>query len=111
MKFNLTWLRHRVRADYDVLHWLLQGAIILDQLANWLATPFSKSVWADETLSSRAYRASRDGKPFGFWRKVIDLLFIWQRLPEGVNGHCHGAYLSERHRQQLPPELREPGVR
>lgn len=103
---TLEKILHRLRTDYSAPHWLLQFLIWLDQGLNLIVTPFSRSAWADETLSSRAYRASRDGKPFGFWRRVIDILFFWQRLPEGVNGHCHAAYLSERHRHQLPPEMR-----
>jgi len=100
------WVKRRWAADYDVKHWLMQGIIIFNQLIGWLLRPLSKSVWADETMSSAAYRAGRDGKPFGFWRVVIDLLFFWQKQPEGVNGHCHGAYLNERARRQLPPEMR-----
>ena len=80
-------------------HWLYQLFIAVDQLLNALI-----GGWADETLSSQAYRADRDGKPWGrIWRPVIDLLFRWQ-APD----HCHQAYLKERQRIHVPPEMRQP---
>lgn len=89
-------------------HWFLQFGIALDQVANVLLTPLSAGAWADETLSCRAYRMDRDGKPWGrVWRPVIDALFFWQRQAPGVEGHCHGAYLKERARYNLPPEMRQ----
>jgi hypothetical protein len=89
------------------LHWLLQLFIAIDQLINVLVTPFSTGAWADETLSCRAYRMWRDGKPWGrIWMPIIDFLFLWQKLPEGAIGHCHGAYLKEKDRYNAPPELR-----
>lgn len=87
-------------------HWLTQLFIALDQLANVLLTPFSNSAWADETLSSRAYRAWRDGKKLGFFMHVIDALFSWQDVPKDLKGHCHWAYLKETQRTTLPPEMR-----
>lgn len=90
----------------NISHWLTQFFIAIDQLLNVLITPFSSSVWADETLSCRSYRAWKDGKFFGWTMKVIDLLFFWQKLPEGAIGHCHAAYLHERQRYNLPPEMR-----
>lgn len=49
----------------------------------------------DETLSSRAYRADRDGKLFGrIFRPAIDTLFFWQTR------HCYGAYVAEIQRRQ-----------
>lgn len=52
--------------------YLLSLLIALDQLANALLAGSS-----DETLSSRAYRADRDGKVFGrFFRPLIDTLFF-----------------------------------
>lgn len=44
----------------------------------------------DETMSSAAWRMERDGKFFGFTRKIIDALFWFD--PE----HCRKAYFSER---------------
>jgi len=55
--------------------------------------------WADETLSSRCYRLSRDGKRQ--WpRVIIDRIFFWQLE------HCKQSYESERKRLHLPPEFR-----
>ena len=67
-----------------------QILIAIDQLINALF-----GGWADETLSSRAYRE------FPLVAQVIDNLFFWQ--PE----HCRDSYMSERERLQLPPELRQ----
>ncbi len=78
--------------------YILQVLIALDQLANALLAG-----WADETLSSRAHRL---GQPFGAkrrWRvarRVINALFAWQA------DHCQDAYIAERQRAQMPPELR-----
>lgn len=72
----------------------LQVLIALDQLANTLLAGF-----ADETISSRAYRAFVDGKTR--WpMRLIDALFFWQEA------HCKESYLSELARTQLPPEMR-----
>jgi hypothetical protein len=88
-------------------HWFLQLFISLDQLLNLLVTPLHGGAWADETLSCRAYRMHRDGKPWGrVWMPVIDALFFWQPLPAGAIGHCHAVYLKERARHDLPPEMR-----
>ena len=77
-------------------HYLKQNLLALDQLGNTLIGGY-----ADETLSSRAYRASRHT---GHWRwrvcaSIINFLF---RDPE----HCFKAYKSERIGKQLPPEFR-----
>ena len=91
----------------DPAHWFVQLFISLDQLANVLITPLSGGVWADETLSCRAYRMWRDGKPWGrIAMPVIDFLFRWQSLPDGAIGHCHGAYIKERQKYNHPPEMR-----
>ena len=60
--------------------------------------------WPDETLSSYAYRLELQGKRGGrVFRPFIDWLFSWSRDP---SGHCHAAWLSERTRNQAPPEFR-----
>jgi len=87
-------------------HWFVQLFIAVDQLLNVLATPLHGSAWADETLSSRAYRAHRDGKFFGWTMRVIDLLFVWQTIRIDAIGHCHNAYLNEFERLGCPPEMR-----
>ena len=72
-----------------------QILLALDQLLNALL-----GGWADETLSSRAWRMD-DG--VGSWartRKSIDRVFFWQK------DHCYEAWLSERLRLHFPPELR-----
>jgi len=75
-------------------HWFHQLFIAVYQLLNVLVTPLQRGAWADETLSSRACRMDRDGKPWGrIWRPVIDVLFFWQ----GV-GHCRRAFDNERAR-------------
>ena len=79
-------------------HRIEQTLIALDQLAN----AFLAAGWADETLSARAWRL--DGtKPRWTWaRRIIDLIFFWQK------NHCEQAYLTEQERLQLPPEYRTP---
>lgn len=77
---------------------LLQVLIALDQLANAFLAG-----WADETLSSRAYRNdSLAGKRrWRIARRVIDGLFFWEP------GHCHKAFIAEINRRQLPPAMRQ----
>ena len=69
--------------------------IALDQLINTLF-----GGWADETISSVAWRKRHEGKGWALLRKMIDSLFFWQE------NHCESAYLSEKNRLQCPPELR-----
>jgi hypothetical protein len=89
----------------NIKHWLLQLFVAIDQLLNVLVTPLSSGAWADETLSCRAYRMHRDGKPWGrIWMPIIDLLFIWQSA-----AHCKVAYQREMIGYDMPPELRRPG--
>ncbi|MCP4597783.1 hypothetical protein [Neptuniibacter sp.] len=93
---------------------LLQVLIALDQLLNALigliAYPFSQTIfWADETISSMCYRAHRDGKWYGIFMHLINVLFFWQAdygrfYWRGY--HCEEAYQSERNNRQLPPEFR-----
>lgn len=88
----------------DFKHWLYQLFLAVDQLLNVLVTPLSSGAWADETLSSRAYRMWAKGRIWGrIWMPVIDWLFAWQGP-----GHCRMAYLKEREGIHLPPEMREP---
>ncbi|WP_167522297.1 pseudouridine synthase [Dissulfurirhabdus thermomarina] len=74
-----------------------QVLIALDQLVNTLCWWLPGGCWADETLSSRAWRL-RDEVPW--LRRWIDRIFWWQPA------HCRQAYESERRRLQAPPELR-----
>lgn len=78
------------------MKFLLQLLISIDQLLNVLL-----GGWADETLSSRAYRAWYDKKPFGLvFKPLIDTIFFFQK------DHCFNAYMSERLDRQQPPENR-----
>jgi hypothetical protein len=77
--------------------YLLHILIALDQLGTTLLGGFP-----DETMSSYAYRMDQQGKPYGkIFRPFIDWLFSWD-----INEHCKAAYLEERERLQMPPELR-----
>jgi hypothetical protein len=75
--------------------WLEQVLIAFDQLINAMI-----GGWADETLSSVAYRMELQGARAAPLRKLIDRIFFWQ--PE----HCKQAYESERIRSQASPETR-----
>lgn len=80
-----------------VLFWVQQVAIAVDQLGNALL-----GGWADETLSSCAYRMERDGRFWGrFTRPLIDTIFFFQHK------HCEAAFIEERLRLQAPPETRK----
>lgn len=94
-----------------VKHFIVQLGISADQLLNvLLSAPFPwawKNTWADETMSSRTYRAWRDGKLTGkILLPVIDFLFKWQKLMPNTYGHCHSAYTKEKQRYNFPPEMR-----
>lgn len=75
--------------------YLHQLAIALDQLLNALLAG-----WADETLSSRAYRC-RDVRRWRIVMRVIDGLFFWQ------DGHCKKAYEVELAQGHLPSDFRK----
>lgn len=77
--------------------YLMQNLIALDQVGNTLL-----GGWADETLSSRAYRAEVDGKIFGkIFRPLIDLLFFFDK------NHCRNAYLTEFRRGNFSKKMGE----
>ncbi|WP_323016493.1 hypothetical protein [Castellaniella sp.] len=76
--------------------YFLQTAIAADQLANALLAGY-----ADETLSSRAWRCRNDKRRWAIARAVIDVIFFWQE------DHCMNAYLSELFRKQLPADYQE----
>lgn len=84
-------------------HYLWQLLIALDQLANAILRG-----WADETLSSRAWRSEQQGRLWGIaLRPVIDMAFLVITLGADQR-HCFTSFESERLRAQLPPELRTP---
>lgn len=73
----------------------LQILIAIDQLLNSLIGGY-----ADETLSSRAYRHKKNGsRSWPAW--LIDHIFFWQEE------HCKASYESELERSHLSPELRK----
>lgn len=74
-----------------------QILIAIDQLFNTLTGGY-----ADETLSSRAWRLYARNKLSGrILKPLIDTLFFWQK------DHCYNSFLSEVERRQLPREFRE----
>lgn len=74
-----------------------QILIGIDQLFNTLTGGY-----ADETLSSRAWRLYARHKLSGrILKPLIDTLFFWQK------DHCYNSFLSEVERRQLPREFRE----
>jgi len=89
------------------LHWFTQLFIACNQLINVLITPLSGGAWADETMSSRAWRMWVRGKPFGrIFKPLIDGLFFWQEVPPEYDGHCHYTWAREQKKYHLPPEMR-----
>ena len=91
--------------------------VALDQLANVIVFAGNLGTYADETLSARAWRQSRTGRPlrWAIFRRFVDALFVWQdvylrirsgRWPE--QRHCERAYNSEQLRLGMPPEYRQP---
>lgn len=75
--------------------YLWQNLIAIDQLANTLT-----GGWADETISSRAFRMRHESKWWATARVLIDLLFLFDP------NHCEAAYQSEKQRIHSPIELR-----
>lgn len=75
--------------------WLKQIGIAFDQLINAIL-----GGWADESISSRAWRL-RHRSPYRGYRWLIDALFFVHERE-----HCRQSYEAERQRSQLPPELR-----
>lgn len=72
----------------DKYVWGIEVLMALDCLLN---TVFRG--WHHETLSSRSWRAWAMNRVFGrIFRPVIDVLFAWQRHPEG---HCKAHYEAE----------------
>jgi len=76
---------------------LLQVLIALDQFLNTCLRG-----WADETISSRAWRMQDRRRRWRCARIVIDWIF----RAFGDREHCRDAYISERQRAHSPPEQR-----
>lgn len=72
-----------------------QIAIAFDQLLNALLAG-----WADETLSSRAWRC-RDVRKWAIVVKIINGMFFWQE------NHCRSAYCFELTQGHKPTDFYE----
>lgn len=82
-----------------ILKYILNILVGIDQLFTTLIGGYP-----DETLSSYAYRLDNKNKLLGqIFRPIIDFLFSWENVQ---GGHCYNAYLAERKRVNLPPDLR-----
>ena len=95
-----------------LMHALTQLALGLNQGFHMLLSlllPWSwRTMWADETMSSRAWRSEQAGKGMGkLMRPLIDLVFFWQRIDARYTGHCHQAWARERSQDWRPPEHRD----
>lgn len=81
----------------SIKNYALHNLLAIDQLFNTILGGY-----ADETLSSRAWRSYAKNKIFGLiFRPTIDLLFFFE------NDHCYNAYISELRRKQMPSEFQE----
>ncbi len=76
-----------------------QILLAIDQLLNTLLWFLPGGCWADETLSSRAWRI-RNVPGWSWLYRAIDAIFFCEK------NHCESSYLSELMRYQLPPEFR-----
>lgn len=74
----------------------MQFLIALDQLINTLF-----GGWADETISSRAWR-QRHKRRWSIAVKLIDWIFFWDP------NHCENAYYAEIRRRQVHDSMRWP---
>lgn len=79
--------------------WMRQVALAVDQLLNSIL-----GGWSDETISARAWRLHRGKRRWAALRLLIDGVFTLM----GQRNHCQDAYISERQRLHLPPEVRRP---
>lgn len=92
-------------------HALTQWALAFNQFVHMtlsLLLPWAwRTMWADETMSSRAWRSEQAGARMGrVMRPLIDALFFWQTIDPRYTGHCHQAWARERDPNFPPPEQR-----
>lgn len=77
-----------------------QALILIDQAFGLLVSTLHKEKgWADLCLSANAYRWEQSGVR-KFYRVWIDRMFFWQKA------HCKDAWIGERERRHIPPEMR-----
>lgn len=74
--------------------YILNILIAFDQFVNvlFLGQP-------DETISSRAWRCKDVSSFWRFMRKLIDMLFFWQK------DHCYYSFIAEVERHQITTEI------
>ncbi len=89
---------HQALVSMDQALYNLGGAI-WSLLACFLRAMPTGKTYADESLSSRAWRWYEDGER-SWPRKLIDAIFFWEAE------HCLESYISEREGRHLPPEWR-----
>lgn len=82
--------------------WCSQILIAIDQLYNAVLKG-----WADETISSRAWRRRTKSRTWRGAQVAID--WVFEHVFRDPN-HCEQSFASERLRLQMPPELREGGA-
>lgn len=79
------------------MSWLYQVSIAVNQCVNALLGGY-----ADETLSSRAYRSDLRGARLGrILRPLLDRLYFWQKA------HCRGAYNAEMFRRHMAKQFQD----
>ena len=73
-----------------IKQYLINILISLDQFLNvlFLGQP-------DETISSRAWRCKDSSSFWKFMRKLIDMLFFWQK------DHCYNSFIYEIERNKI----------
>lgn len=82
---------------------IYQFLIAVDQLLGAVVGLFHRrGAWADETLSARAWREHLKSNGWNKARKVIDIMFFWQK------SHCEQAFHAEREREHISVVYREP---
>lgn len=93
-----------------------QVAIALNQLCNASVLPlFTWTIgWADETMSARAWRGTKNKKlAASRLIRLVDALFYFQKpdvfRDDGtpVKSHCERTYYKERDRRGTHPEYRD----
>jgi hypothetical protein len=93
---------------HAITQWLLAANQFVHMTLS-LCLPWAwRTMWADETMSSRAWRSEQAGKTMGrIMRPIIDALFWWQHVEPRYQGHCHQAWARERRQDWRPPEQRD----